>query len=344
MSDKFVVNDRLARLIGIPLLSLSITLMLKLGQPGFFLFWLVALFHAFVSWEGCRKLFSVFRNRFPHYHQTLKRTVVQTGTILLYTLLVALLMYGIRLLVFPESKDSLTLSSQFFNTLIPTLCVTLMYESVAFFKDWKNNVQKTEALARENVQSQLEVLKNQLDPHFLFNSLNTLASLIDYENMGAQQYLDRLSDVYRYVLLSREKRTVSLEEEMEFLDAYVYLAKIRFRENLEVVKEISPEAYQKQVAPLSLQMLVENALKHNVFSKERPLKISIVEEGKDFLWVINNVQEKTIFEKSTKVGLHNIRNRYQLLSDREVEISQEGGLFKVGIPLLQAQFVPVITA
>ena len=228
-----------------------------------------------------------------------------------------------------------------FSTLIPTLCVTLIYESVIFFQDWKRNVQKTEALARENMESQLEVLKNQLDPHFLFNSLNTLASLTDYENTEAQQYLEQLSDVYRYVLLSRDKDTVTLEEEMAFLDAFVYLNKVRFRENLQVVKEISPEAYQQQVAPLSLQMLVENAIKHNIVSREKPLKILIKQEGEAFLMVVNNVQEKTIFEKSTKTGLQNISNRYQLLSNQQVEISRGKDVFSVRIPLMKARLSPL---
>lgn len=341
MCKKFLLNDRLARFFGIPLLSLSITLLLKFGHPDFFKLWLIAFLHALVTWEGCRMLFFFFRNQYPHYHQTLRRTFVQGMAMLAYTLLVAVLMYSIRHAFLPDSKTSLTLLSQFFNTLIPTICVTLVYESVVFFQDWKKNVLKTELLARENVQSQLEVLKNQLDPHFLFNSLNTLASLIDYENTGAQQYLERLSDVYRYVLLSREKDTVTLAEEMDFLDAYVYLNKVRFRDNLEVVKEISPEALQKQVAPLSLQMLVENALKHNIASREKPLKIHISQDGDSCILVANNLQEKIILEKSTKVGLRNISNRYQLLSNQQIEVMKEDGLFKVRIPMLQPKLAPV---
>jgi LytS/YehU family sensor histidine kinase len=194
-------------------------------------------------------------------------------------------------------------------------------------------VQKTEALARENVQSQLETLKNQLDPHFLFNSLNTLASLIEEENIPAQTYLDRLSDVYRYVLINREKNTVTLEEEMQFLDAYVYLNKIRFRENLLIEKDIPAQTYHQHIAPLSLQMLIENAIKHNVISRENPLKIKILQDG-DFLTVENNVQGKKIFEKSTKLGLQNIINRYRLLTPLGVEVSNTGTHFSVRLPLL----------
>lgn len=191
---------------------------------------------------------------------------------------------------------------------------------------------KTESLARENVQSQLETLKNEIDPHFLFNSLNTLAALIDAENYPAGEYLEKLADVYRYVLTSRDKNTVTLEEEMTFLDDYVYLNKVRFRDNLQIIKKISSEAYRQLVALLSLQMLVENAIKHNIVAKERPLHIRIIQEEGRYLSVVNNVEAKMIFELSTKVGLKNIANRYKLLSDEQFEIKKEADILNSGFP------------
>ena len=350
MHKKAIIDDRLARLIGIPLLSLLIAHLLKSEYPDFGMALLISFVHTLITWEGCRFIFFYLRSKFPHYHQTLRRLLVQGVSMLLYNLLMAQLMQWVCLMVWSDLNVVLQIGGlsqqeillrQLFNCMIPTAFVTLAYESAVFFRDWKSNVQKTEALARENMQSQLEALKNQLDPHFLFNSLNTLASLIDYENTGAQQYLERLSDVYRYVLLSRQKNTVTLKEEMDFLDAYVYLNKVRFRDNLQVVKEISPDAYQQQVAPLSLQMLVENAIKHNVVSRDRPLTIRIVQEGEGCLLVENNLQEKTIFEKSTKLGLRNISNRYLLLSEKAVVIDKDERVFKVRIPLLHSMPVPV---
>ena len=350
MYKKAIIDDRIARLIGIPLLSLLITYMLKSHYPDFSKAFLISFLHTLLTWEGCRFIFLFLRSKFPHYHQTLRRILVQGFAMLLFNLLISQLMQWVCLAAWPDLAVVLQLNAlspqeillrQMMTGMIPTAFVTLVYESAVFFQDWKRNVQKTEALARENMQSQLETLKNQLDPHFLFNSLNTLASLIDYENTGAQQYLEGLSDVYRYVLLSREKNTVTLEEEMAFLDAYVYLNKVRFRDNLQVVKQISPAAYQQQVAPLSLQMLVENAIKHNVVSRERPLIIQIRQEGENCLLVENNLQEKTIFEKTTKVGLRNISNRYQLLSEHPVEVNNNGGVFQVRIPLLHPLPAPV---
>jgi LytS/YehU family sensor histidine kinase len=227
------------------------------------------------------------------------------------------------------------LYTAFLIGLVPVVFVTLVYESVYFYKNWEQNVKKSETLARANVQNQLEGLKRQLDPHFLFNSLNTLAALIDDKNEPAQKYLSLLADVYRYVLVSREKDTVTLEEEMAFLDAYLYLNKTRFRDNLQVETQLAETCMQKQVAPMSLQMLVENAIKHNVVSKDKPLTISIHGDDEGLL-VSNNIQEKQILESSTKVGLQNIVQRYSLLTHTPVNIWKEDNYFKVKLPFIYA--------
>ncbi len=337
--ERTELHDQKARLIGIPLVGLLMTFIFdgeKLTgiNAHFFLEWAQATVFTFIFWQGNRVIFIHLRRKYPHYRQTQLRLASEFFMCIAFTFVASVATK--YLMSFLGKQCTLdTIFTAFLINLIPTFVVALLYESVFFFESWKANVKQTESLARENVQSQLEALKNQLDPHFLFNSLNTLASLIDYENTGAQQYLERLSDVYRYVLVSRDKNTVTLEEEMNFLDAYIYLNKVRFRENLQVVKEISPAAYRQQIAPLSLQMLVENAIKHNVISRERPLKIRILQEEGAYLSVSNNVQGKTIFEKSTKVGLQNIINRYRLLSEQPVEVKKEPDQFTVRIPLLQ---------
>lgn len=335
------INDRKARLIGIPLLSILLPIVLHKevftgGNTKDIFYWVSSCFmNTLLIWEGNRAIFILMRKQFPHYRQTARRLSWQTIVGLTYTLVVSAFIdyfFCSQISNFDRINEVLI---GFKISLIPTIIVTLMYESAFFFQSWKSHVQKTEALARENVQSQLDALKNQLDPHFLFNSLNTLASLIDDENSPAQNYLDKLSDVYRYVLVSREKNTVTLEEEMQFLDAYIYLNKIRFRENLQVETELLTDTNQLHVAPLSIQMLIENAIKHNVVSKEKPLKIRIVQED-GFLTVENNLQEKMTFEKSTKVGLQNIINRYRLLTEQQVEVLRNEWSFKVKLPLLEA--------
>jgi sensor histidine kinase YesM len=343
MEKDILDRDRLARVIGIPLISFGITALLHaedllLADPAFLKPWVLSFFTTFGVWEGCRQIFRYCRRQFPYYNQTRQRLVIQSTLILIYTFIIATSSNTICRYVWIDAEIPHTILQDFFIAIIPTAIVTMIYESAYFFHEWKRNVQKTESLARENVQSQLETLKNQLDPHFLFNSLNTLAALIDSENHPASEYLEKLADVYRYVLTSRDKNTVTLEEEMAFLDDYVYLNKVRFRENLQLTKEISPAAYGQLVAPLSLQMLVENAIKHNIVSKEKPLQIRIVQEEGNYLSVANNVETKVTFENSTKVGLKNIANRYKLLSDEQIEIKNEANIFKVRLPLLSPNF------
>jgi len=298
------------------------------------LFFLSVFFSTLLTltfWEGNRYIIIWMRRIFPEYSQTGKRIAAEAVLAVIYVFLVTLLLDE---LYYKPVYHVSVLAIGFRVSIVPTVIVYLVYEAVYFFDAWKMNVRKTEALMRENVQSQLDVLKNQLDPHFLFNSMNTLAALIDDENTAAQDYLERLSDVYRYVLVSRNKNTVLLSEEIAFVDAYLYLNKIRFRENLQVEKRLSNAVMMQYITPLSLQMLVENAIKHNVVSRENPLQIVIREETDAYLVVENNISEKTILEKSTRVGLQNIVNRYSLLTDRKVQIDRDEERFTVKIPLL----------
>ncbi len=325
------------RLIGIPLAGILIPAMINFeGLLNLSLdFGIGVLFSTlitFVLWEGNRAIIIYMFRKFPDHSQTARRVLYESGLGLLYVLLVSVILN--ETICKPYFKHNAFLIT-FRISIVPTVIVFLIYEAVYFFESWKMNVRKTESLMREGVQSQLEVLKNQLDPHFLFNSMNTLAALIDDENTDAQDYLERLSDVYRYVLVSRGKDTVTVEEEIAFVDAYVYLNKIRFRDNLLVDKHISAAALQQHVTPLSLQMLIENAIKHNVTSRENPLRITIRDDNNAYLVVENNILEKTTLEKSTRVGLQNIINRYSLLSERQVEIIRQKDLFTVRIPLLR---------
>ncbi|MCE7064612.1 sensor histidine kinase [Dyadobacter sp. CY326] len=337
MKENYTLNDRKMRLIGIPLLSVLIPVIVNLihGESRFTVLFIynimISAAITFSLWEGNRLIIIKMRRVFPDYSQTDRRLLMEAVLALAYTFVVTFILDEVLCKILLKSKGTLI---GFSISIIPTILVYLVYEAVYFFEAWKANVRKTESLMRESVQSQLEVLKNQLDPHFLFNSMNTLAALIDDENTDAQDYLERLSDVYRYVLVSRNKDTVLVEEELAFVDAYVYLNKIRFRDNLLVEKQLSSATYQQHVTPLSLQMLIENAIKHNVASKENPLKIVIREENGQYLVIANNILEKTVLEKSTRVGLQNIINRYSLLTERRVEILRSDNVFTVKIPLL----------
>jgi hypothetical protein len=338
-SPPAALNDKWIRLVSIPVVALLMHLVYD-GLPaplneewvtGYF----VGLSVTVALWEGNRGIFILMRRWFTRYDQTATRLFVQTLTSIAYTFAVKFVLDSTWQLAGIEMCAEGEIIKKSFVDLVPTFFITSLYESAYFFGEWKRNLQRSEALARAGIQSELEALRNQLDPHFLFNSLNTLAALIEDDNEPAHTYLSQLADVYRYVLVSRDKTTVPLRDEMAFVEAYLYLNKTRFRDDLQVEQRIAPAAYATNVAPLSLQMLVENAIKHNIISPESPLHVSLVSEpDSPYVRVENNVQLKTSLEQSTKVGLRNIINRYRLLSERPVEVLAENGRFSVRVPLL----------
>jgi len=188
-------------------------------------------------------------------------------------------------------------------------------------------------LQKENLQSQFETLRSQVNPHFLFNSLNVLTSLIKIEPDLAEQFTIQLSMVYRYVLENKEKELVSIETELNFLKAYTFLLDIRFSGKMKVVVDVPDEKLPMKIVPLALQLLIENAIKHNTFSRKNPLVVNVfIEEG--FLVVRNNLQVRETHVESTGVGLHNIASRYAFFTETPIDVTQSDDTFTVKIPLL----------
>jgi PAS domain S-box-containing protein len=188
-------------------------------------------------------------------------------------------------------------------------------------------------LQKENLQSQFEVLRQQVNPHFLFNSLNVLTSLIKLEPDLAEQFTEHLSKVYRYVLENKDNDLVSLQTELDFLDAYIFLLNIRFMDKIVVKVDIGEHKRECQILPLALQLLIENAIKHNAMSKRNPLKIDIFIDDENVLHVENNLQERESHMASTGVGLRNIAHRYHLLEMPEPEFVKTETKFIARIPL-----------
>ena len=178
-----------------------------------------------------------------------------------------------------------------------------------------------------------ETLKNQLDPHFLFNSLNVLSSLIEENPKKAQEFTVALSKIYRYVLDQKDKNLISVEEELNFAKLYVSLLKMRFEDALIVNFESSNIINEYKIVPLSLQLLLENAIKHNIISDQKPLNIDIFPKG-NYLIIQNSYQKKATFEKSTGIGLKNIIQRYSLVSTLSIDIQQTENYYIVKIPLI----------
>ncbi len=219
----------------------------------------------------------------------------------------------------------------FLPTLGITLFISVFMHGRSFLSEWRNAAAEAERLKKEQIAAQYETLKNQVNPHFLFNSLNVLTALVHRDADQAEQFVRQMSKVYRYVLDSRNSETVPLEQEAEQLEAYVFLLKIRFNESFSA--KIDIKSLQSPVAPLSLQMLVENAVKHNEASKDNPLFVEVFEDN-GYIVVRNNLQPKSIVSDSSGVGLSNIRARYAFLTDKPVEAGEVGAYYEVRVPLL----------
>ncbi|HMG92265.1 MAG TPA: histidine kinase [Chryseolinea sp.] len=195
---------------------------------------------------------------------------------------------------------------------------------------------QTEQLMKENALAQFEALKNQVSPHFLFNSLSILSSLVHVDANLSEKFIDQLSKAYRYILEQKDNDTVSLKTELDFLYSYAFLLKIRFENKFDLKISITDkEAEKYHIAPLTLQLLIENCIKHNRMSQKEPLIVTILIKD-DYLVVINPIRPRSELERiaSTKIGLANIKNRYQLLTKSPVQIGQNEELFTVKIPLL----------
>lgn len=198
---------------------------------------------------------------------------------------------------------------------------------------WRTNLAELERFKKENAEFRFEALRSQLNPHFLFNSLNTLSSLVSENKDNAQDFIRQLADVYRYILDTKDNDITTLKDELEFANSFINLSKLRFGENLNVNININKEHYSKLIAPLTIQLLVENAIKHNIVSRNKPLTIDIYTEENDLI-VKNNLQPKPTKEKSNKLGLRNISNRYDYISDRKIKIISSPDIFMVKIPLI----------
>lgn len=226
--------------------------------------------------------------------------------------------------------------SNYLVAMIITVIVTLMVHIVYFYKAYQENKLKEQKIIAGTASAKFESLKNQLDPHFLFNSLNVLSSLIEENPENAQKFTTSLSKIYRYVLEQRDKELVSVAEELQFAKTYMNLLKMRFENSItfELPEDFGNE--DSKVVPLSLQLVLENCIKHNIVSESKPLHIKIsIEENQ--LTIKNNLQKKEVLQDRKGVGLQNIVNRYAILTKRNVLVEENENYFKVFLPILTKQ-------
>jgi hypothetical protein len=281
-------------------------------------------------WLICRSYVKFLWRKFPWEENPRVHIIYEVVGIGALTMAFGFLLYRIELalgLILPAEQ----LGLQIFITLLITYLITGIHEMVFFYYQWIQNFSKSIRLEKDNIQANYETLKTQVNPHFLFNSLNSLTNLVD-DNPKAVGYIQHLSEFLRYMLSSRNKDLVYLKDEIIILQHYFELQKTRFLDNLQVTMEI-PEKYQLYaVPPLVLQMLAENCIKHNVISSESPLKISI-QANNGHVTVSNNLQRKSEV-RSTGQGLNNIIERYRYFTDKEVKIKETDHQYQVSVPLM----------
>lgn len=290
-----------------------------------------------ILWEVNRKIIQLIDQKLDWITETQYKVFANLGILLITTVPIILTFVYIAF----EIIGPRPLGVQSFNWMayysigayhfFTGLVISLILNSQNFFKSWKEAIKREEAMKQQQVAYQLKALVNQVNPHFLFNNLHTLNSLVKQDANLAEQFIYQLAKVYRYLLNGNQSHAVYIQEEKKFLNAYFFLLNIRFGNCINIeFKDISTNF---KVAPITLQMLIENAIKHNIAEKENPLNIEIFEEG-NYLVVKNNLQLKSSVGYTSGIGLKNIFERYHLLSKQLVLIEENNAHFIVKLPNL----------
>lgn len=308
------------------------------AQPGpvvyFSLAWIAVI--SLLLWLGNRFLTRSLDRVLPWSRWGNIRFFAQLGLALVYMLLlITATYYAIKTPLTgnpPTPQQIIVATAWGCMIFVPIFSI---YFSLHFLRHWRKSELEVEKFHKETMRSQLDSLKNHLDPHFLFNNLNILASLIEKDQRKSKEFIQKFAEVYRSLLRSRADDLIPLYDEMAFIQSYIYLIKMRFEENIVFDLNLSKNSQGKMLPPLTLQMLVENAIKHNIVTETNPLTIEISSD-EETLTVSNNVT-RTGASESAGTGLENIRQRYRHFTERSVDVIESDGKFIVRIPLLEIE-------
>ncbi|WP_126245445.1 sensor histidine kinase [Chitinophaga rhizosphaerae] len=330
-------NDKWFVLLGIPVLGF-LTPIMYFGvrftrEPRYT--WLAFAFSVAITalfWLGNRWIIIRTRRKYPLLAQAPKRIAIMVLLMFAFTFAVSNFngitppLWSAVLLPYPDLN---------IVGMVNTLIIAGIYEVIWYQAQLRLSMQGQEDLRNESLQAQIRALKTQVDPHFLFNNLNTLSSVVHSDPDKAEHFIQQLSKLYRHMLEVQDTTLVTVKEELGLLDAYVYLLKTRFGDNLRVTIDVPPACHDRRIIPFALQIVVENAMKHNVVSAARPLNVKI-EVVQDKIVVTNNLQRKMHAVPSTGKGLENINSRVRLLREQEVESVVTADHFIVLLPLFPA--------
>ena len=343
IANNLHLNDIGFRLVLIPFFGIAVPLLSHMIVASEFTHWQLKLAYgytillAFIIWQGNRYLLFSLRTYFNWFNKPVMKILALLFAISFFTIPVSSVMLIGWYHIFKSGLvDWEIVYTSTLAIMICVLFITHIYETVFLVKESENEMLKNEQLVRAKTEAELQALKNQIDPHFMFNSLNTLSHLIDEMPSKAKEFNEQLADVYRYILQSKSSNFVMVREEILFLKDYFSLQEIRYGDAVKLRIAVPDEVQDRyMILPISLQLLVENALKHNVFSVEKPLQIAVVAKDQKIV-VVNGIMKKKIIKKETsKIGLLNLKERYKLVTDLPVEINETFDSFSVCLPILK---------
>jgi two-component system LytT family sensor kinase len=296
------------------------------------------------SWQVLTAIAVTLRKRFPKDVDLVKRLSIALLLFIIITALTFSCIFWIfeRLIITKDFVDDARLKWVLMSGVIINIFVTLLHEGVAGFEKWKKTITETEALKTEYMQSRLLGLKSQLNPHFLFNSLNSLSCLIQESPIKAEKFLDEMSKVYRYLLKNSDEQLVTLEAELQFTRSYFYLLKERHGEGLDIEINVKRSFFERQLPPLTLQILLESAFNMNAINKEQPLKIELNITANGWLEIKNNVQRKISDSLADTTGIQNLSKKFRLLCNKYIIVKDTGKYQVITVPLITAKETEVV--
>ena len=335
------LNDNPIRIIGIPLFGVAIPNLtglfgtLSYSDPVYWLGYLYFIGLATLIWQGNRYLLFRTRSRFTWFDRPIEKLILLFINNIFYTspLTIAWLCLWYQWAGFSSIKWDTILIVTLVN-VICVLFVTHVYETVFMMKEQQGEQLKNAELSRAKAEAELSALKNQIDPHFMFNSLNTLSYLIKKDADKAFKFTENLADVYRYILTQKDQTLVLLEDELSFTLKYTDLLHLRFGDALQIKKNFNGSTEKNYlIPPTSVFVAFENAVKHNELSENSPLRIDVdVREGN--LFIVNTLQRRRTLQHSSKIGLKNLNDRFKMITGKEITAGLEENKFVVSFPLI----------
>lgn len=333
-------NDIWFSIIGILILSMITSYLftnsfnaISFGEAMFS--WGVSLMFTCIDWIINRAIIIYLRKQYPDFKDNAKRIILLFLAIVC-TVVIVDMIGGKLIALLPNVNYAPPLSR--IKELLPIILITIMtmaiYEAIYFYIRLKRSIREEEQSKQAIVQAQLDGLMNQAQPHFFFNTLNTLRDIIDQNSKeDAKEFVDKLADMYRFLLEAGNDNLTSLRKELHFAKAYIHIQSERFGDNLKLNWNIPKASLDAMIVPMSLQLLLENAIKHNVVSKAKPLEINVSADETNLV-VDNKLELKSTQLPSTKIGLANIEKRYSLISGKPIDVKNDGNVFSVALPLL----------